>query len=438
MKRNLIFFLLSCFSLSCCSGTTDINSSTSQDITPEFFDRVDHDFGILNDVPSYQISDTKTVKDNADSFNFHGRHYYNSGVQAEFFNFSNSGFEVTFVGTTLEACFYATNADSDTYRPYIGVCVDGDYKPENATAIQITSGVNSNSDGKENGFSRHPHIVLACGLENKEHTVRVYKRSEVVFSKLGVKSVSTDGQILSTVKSKSLDLKMEFFGDSVTCGYGVEATSYYERFSTRAENSMKSFANYAANYLNADCSLVSVGGYPIFKSKYTLNNNPNNIPSMFSLADVDWQTTNPIAWDNSKYIPDVVVIALGANDGSYLADFDVGSTLYKYAINKYVETYKAFLDTIFAAYPNTQVIISSEILKINDVYETKMDEIVSSYNADHPSLVHKLVRMTYTAYDLSEDKTLPGEGHPNETMQHIAGKQLAEKLATIFAKTLIG
>ena len=390
-----------------------------------FYDKVDREFGVTTNVTPYTVKDTKSISDTS-YFAWHGRHYTNSKLNAEFFSWSNAGFEVTFTGTTLEACLYSTNADSDHDRPYLAVSIDNDYDPSKATPIQLTSSTHSNSDAKESGYFRHPHVVLAHDLENKEHTVRVYKRSEINNSKVALKSVSTDGSF-SPVKAKELSLKMEFFGDSVTCGYAVESDDYFENFSTRTENSMKSFANYAANYLNADASLISCGGYPIYRSEYA-KGNPKNIPDMFHNADNDWNTKTVIPWDNSRYIPDVVVIALGANDRSYLNTFEAGSEGWNAAIKSYEDKYVEFLDEIFKSYPSTQVVISDEILPLGDVYPKAMDRILSSYNASH-TLEHPLLRMNFKAYLQAKNKTMPGAGHPNEEMQHLAGRELAKMLS---------
>ena len=394
----------------------------------EFYSKYDFDFGIVKNVTPYEIKDTVTIKDNVEAFKFHGRHYFNSTINAEFFGFSNSGFEVSFYGTSLEGCFYATKADDNDNRPYIAVSIDNDYDPDKAIPIQLTTKTNSNSDGYEGGFSRHSKIVLAHDLPLGNHTVRIYKRSECNNSKVAIKSVSCDGNIDRVVKSKNLNLKLEFFGDSVTCGYAVESDDFYENFSTRTENATKSFANYCANYLNADVSLVSAGGYPMYKSAYSEGCTPDNIPDMFSLASIDWNTNPLIQWDNSRYVPDVVVIALGANDGSYLEQHKNVTDL---VVGKYKTKYIGFLDKIFETYPDCVVVVSDEILTIDEHYENEMDEIVESYNSSH-TLKHNLIRMKYNAFNLSKDKTLPGAGHPNQTMQHIAGKELANKLSQEF------
>lgn len=391
-----------------------------------FYSKVDYEFGIETNISPFEVRDTKFIN-NEEYFKMHGRFYYDESRNVKFFNFSSSGFEVTFRGTTLEACLYTTNANNDTNRPYLAVCVDHDYDPEHATPIQLTSGVHSNSERYENGYFIHEHVVLAHDLENTTHTIRVYKRSECLISKVGVKSVSTDGEILP-VEAKSLDLKMEFYGDSVTCGYAIESDNYYERFCSRTENSTKTYANYCANILNSDVSHISCGGYPMYKSLYSEGCSPDSIPEMVSLADVEYQTINRHTWDNSQYIPDVVVIALGANDGSKLIGKWGDSDYVNSFVTEYKKTYKEFINKLFTLYPDALIVVSDEILPIADVFEDAMDQIVEEFNST------KVIRATYTAYYDAKDRTMPGEGHPNKEMNQIAGRQLAELITNALNK----
>ena len=383
----------------------------------EFYSKDDPEYGHYFDVATYEVKDTKQITD-SQFFKFHGRYYYDSNLKAEFINFSNSGFEVTFVGTTLEGYFYSTRADEFESRPYLSVCIDNDYDPDHSFPISLTADKYSNSERRDGKYFVHEHVVLAHGLEYGEHTIRVYKKSECLVSKVAVKSLSTDGEF-KTVKAKEFDLKMEFYGDSVTCGYAVESPDFYEKFNTRTENSLMSYANYSANELNADVSLISCGGYPMYKSKYSDGCSPNTIPEMVSLADVEYQTYTKHTWDNSSYIPDVVVVALGANDGSILNELKNESSQKKFLKN-YKDAYKNFINKLFELYPNTLVVVSDEILPIDGRFVSVMDEIVSEYNID------KVIRAKYTAYERATDRTLPGEGHPNQEMQKLGGLELAE------------
>ena len=382
----------------------------------KFFDKYDFDFG-ATETPNYEVKDTKTIQEST-YFKWHGRHYYDEERNVTFFNFSASGFEVSFIGTSIEGCFYSTRADDNKNRPYLAVSIDNDYDPDKAIPIQLTSGVHSNVTRKEGNYFVHDRVVLAQNLENKKHTIRVYKRSECLISKVGLKSVSTDGEIIE-VDAKPLDYKLEFYGDSVTCGYAVESDNFYERFSSRTENAMKTYANVAANILNADVSLISCGGYPMYQSKYSKDCSPDNIPAMFSLADVEYHTKLTHQWDNSKYIPDVIVIALGANDGSILRGL-TGQDRVKF-LNTYKQKYIDFISLIRNTYGEDKlVIVSDEILELGSEFNDAMDEVASYFNSD------KVIRAKYSAYEKAIDRTLPGEGHPNKEMQYLAGVELAD------------
>ena len=348
MKKQILLLSVGLICLSGCSS--------------KFYLKDIPEYGIFFDVSPYEIHDTKNISEEG-YFKMHGRYYFDEDKQVKFINFSNSGFEVTFTGTTLEGCFYTTRADDAQNRPYLAVCIDNDYDPDHATPISLTAGKYSSVTRKEGNYFVHEHVVLAHNLENKEHTIRVYKKSECLVSKVGVKSLSTDGAFLP-IKAKELGLKLEFYGDSVTCGYAVESPDYYEKFCTRTENSLMTYANYAANKLNADVSLISAGGYPMYKSKYSSGCNPENIPDMFSLADAEYNTQTRHIWNNSSYVPDAVIIALGANDGSMLQDMKNEQEVQDF-IAHYKESYKNFINKIHSTYPDALIVVSDEIINVD-------------------------------------------------------------------------
>ncbi len=151
MNRKRIFPLFLTLFMATGCGSSNGNKS--------FYDKVDREFGVVSNVAPYTVKDTKTIND-TEYFKWHGRHYKDNGLNAEFFSWSNAGFEVTFVGTTLEAHLYTTNADRDKDRPYIAVSIDNDYDPSHATAIQLTSLDHSNAEGKTGGYFSHPHGKL--------------------------------------------------------------------------------------------------------------------------------------------------------------------------------------------------------------------------------------------------------------------------------------
>jgi|GEM_PF-1181730 len=407
----VIFCLL--FSSACASGRGD-----------GFYDKIIEDFGVKKDAVSFDVNDTASCFDGR-FVHYHGRYFEDKDIGAVWISYTNAGFELTFSGTAISADFLATRADDVKSKPYIAVAVDNDYDPDHAEPIALTvGGKYSNGEHIGGGVSEHKRITLACGLEDGVHTVRVYKRSECQNSRLAVRSFSTDGAILP-VQEKPLGLKMEFFGDSVTCGYAVESDDFYENFTTRTENGMKTYANYAANLLNADISTVAAGGYPLYRSIYSEYNHPSDIPSMLKMAEFEYQTSFDHPWDNSKYIPDVVVIALGANDGSVLGNLSPSSPEYNEFLENFERAYHSFIEEIYKVYPSTLIVISDEILSIGDVFGMIADRVV----AEEAAKGNNVMRVRFTAESVAKDRTLPGAGHPNAEMQRIAGHELARALA---------
>ena len=389
----------------------------------KYYDKVIEDFGVITGVESYVVNSSTSCFNDL-NVRYHGRYYEDTAANAVWISFTDAGFEVTFKGTVLEGDFLATRADDVKSKPYVAVTVDGDYDPDHAVPVQFsTNGKYANGTTIAGGISEHKHVVLCHGLTDGVHTVRVYKRSECQNSRLALRSLSTDGEILP-VQAKEFDLKLEFFGDSVTCGYAVESDDFFENFTTRTENGMKTYANYAANLLNADISVVSSGGYPLYRSIYSENNNPSDVPSLFSMAEFEYQTSFDHPWDNSKYIPDAVIVALGANDGSVLSKYTAGSKEYNEFLDNFRAAYYAFADKIYAAYPDTLLVISDEILNIG-VFSTIADEVADTLSKSGK----KVVRAKYNAEALSKDRTYPGAGHPNAEMQMIAGYELAKVIA---------
>ena len=157
----------------------------------------------------------------------------------------------------------------------------------------------------------------------------------------------------------------------------------------------------------------------MYKSKHSQGCKPDSIPGMFSLAETEWSTSFDHPWDNQTYVPDVTVIALGANDGSILDGLAKGSGEYFDFLEKFKETYISFIDLIRSTYPNTLIVISDEIVPFNQDVFAKVDEVYEARKDD------KVIRAKYAAYEKAKDKTLPGQGHPNEEMQRLAGEELA-------------
>lgn len=185
---------------------------------------------------------------------------------------------------------------SDTRSSYFMVFVDGEFSHE------------INTRGGEN------EIELASGLRNGVHSVMVYKRTEAGEGKTTVKSFSLAGgaNLLSWIDAPRR--RIEFIGNSITCGFGVETTDPDETYTPETENSYRSYASLTARAFNADCMLTAHSGQGVVRnygdpkpiSDYTM------LQRFTSVFDME---PEPL-WDFKKWQPDAVVINLGTNDFS--------------------------------------------------------------------------------------------------------------------------
>ena len=265
---------------------------------------------------------------NENHLNLFGRTWYDEERQLMFFNYTASGFEVRFKGSTLTMVFYATNHEDDTKFPIITVFTDGE-ETETAPFFAL------NEENKT--------IEVKDLAENVIHTVKVQKRSESVMSQSALKSLSTDGVFIKPLQK--LERKIEFFGDSVTCGYGNRGTTN-ESFKTVIEDGLSTYAAIAARAVNAEYNVLSVSGYAVHKNIW---NNPKNIPILFFETD----TANTDLWNHQSYVPNLVVINLGANDNTYILQ---GTTDRQQRINEFKEKYVQFIQSIRDKYMHVKIL----------------------------------------------------------------------------------
>ena len=117
--------------------------------------------------------------------------------------------------------------------------------------------------------------------------------------------------------------KIEFIGNSITCGYGNEGLKKEEHFDYATENHYYSYASIAARNLEAQHWVVArsgIGAYRNYNGPKT-GNPESNMPAQYEYTGYAWNldlrkqpTFLREKWDFSRYQPDVVCINLGTND----------------------------------------------------------------------------------------------------------------------------
>lgn len=157
-------------------------------------------------------------------------------------------------------------------------------------------------------------IVIAKNIGTHIHKIRIYKRTEGSQGTGSFKGImiSENGEMLSWKDVP--DRKIEFVGNSITCGYGTEGLSKSERFKPSTENNYLSYAPIMARAFQADYHIIAHSGMGVVRNYgYKEKVSPNAMPDRFNRVFDEQEL--PL-WNFRLWKPDVVVINLGTNDFS--------------------------------------------------------------------------------------------------------------------------
>jgi lysophospholipase L1-like esterase len=151
---------------------------------------------------------------------------------------------------------------------------------------------------------------------NGPHSARFVKRTEGGMGETRFYGVelSKKGRLLPWTKEASRHI--EFIGNSITCGYGVESASRNDNFDPRTENVGKSYATLVAKAFGADYHVVAHSGLGVVRNygdPEKVSTNFATMPQRFSRTlDLD----DSLSWNYSLWQANAVVINLGTNDFS--------------------------------------------------------------------------------------------------------------------------
>ena len=195
------------------------------------------------------------------------------------------------------------------------------------------------------------YYTLASSLPKGIHTIELFKRTE---SRWGSAffygfSIAGNAKLFQPLEKK---LKMEFFGNSITCGYAIE-DSTGDSGDAKFENNYLSYASLTARHFNAANHNTAVSGIGIMVSWFS-----------FIMPGV-WDKLNTgnrnIYWNFSSYQPDIVVINLFQNDSWIVTQpnnpefkrvFGTTAPDSVFIIN----SYKKFVNGIRKKYPHAKII----------------------------------------------------------------------------------
>ncbi len=273
--------------------------------------------------------------------------------------------------------------------------------------------------------------TVSLSLNEGENTVKVLKLSESANSIVGIKNI----KVVDTVNpspSKESTLKIEFIGDSITCGYGVDDENRDHHFSTKTEDATRAYAYRTAEILGADYSLVSYSGHGIISS-YTGDGNKNEsglVPKIYTQVGKMWDQSNDpnvneLEWNFKEFRPDIVVINLGTNDNSYVRG-DAGKA------REYTDEYKSFLKLVRKKNPDAHIVCTLGLMGA-ELYPA-IETAVSEYSDETSDKNISCVKLG----QIRGDEGFAADWHPTSASHERAAKEMAKHIISVSeeAKTL--
>ncbi|ORX65062.1 hypothetical protein BCR32DRAFT_189848, partial [Anaeromyces robustus] len=309
------------------------------------------------------VNSFKVTRDNVKVF---GRAINDANNSYLWFGLTDAGIEYAFTGTTTTITVAADN---------------GAYSSENPARIAIYADGKLDSDVLIKDKTSKFTVTFNS---NGRHIVRLIKLSECANGSIRLTEIEADSNKIEPTAAGNK--KIEFVGDSITCGYGVDGTE--GTFSTKTEDGSKTYAYIAAQSLNADYSMFSFSGFGII-SGYSTNgerSKDSTIPpiydklgfSYWSQFENDSSITQlkDVKWDPKAFEPDLVVINLGTNDNSYMNSINSADKKASEA-EAFTEEYENFISTIRSTHPKAEILCTLGIMG-QDLYP-QIEKAVSNY-----------------------------------------------------------
>lgn len=326
---------------------------------------------------------------------------------------------VTYVGDVLylgfSGAFIEFETDSNSLE--VDVITDKELQEEillGRIAIWIDDGKKPVVDSMLSEYKTTFTIAIPDGT----HKVRIEKLSEAAFGLVGIAELRLeDGCMLEATKSRNK--RIEIIGDSITCGYGVEAESELQVFRTSEENPEKSYSIRTAKALGVEYHLVSWSGIGIITNWVPEDvNEPLEeilMPDLYKYRDLrlcERLGLEPELWDYSEYVPDLIIINIGTNDDSYTRRIPD-------RVQVLGERYGLFLEQVYAANPSSAILCILGTMGQNLCEEeAKQVELFAKKNPE----VH-IGFLTMPEQD-GENDGMGADYHPSDATQEKASKVL--------------
>jgi hypothetical protein len=331
----------------------------------------------------------QTVAPNHPYIHYAGRFDFSNSQQPKF-AWTSSSITLTFEGSFCKLLMRNFSEGKDKvgkpYANYFNIIIDGHL-------VRVLKVTNSQRE-----------YSIAENLSQGKHTIQIFKRTEALFGVCEFLGFQVDKSAKILPPDGVATKKIEFIGDSITCGYGNEGDKQSCPFTPETENGYLSYAAITSRNLKAEYATVCYSGRGLIQN-YD-KSKENTMPMLYSLTYP--QTTQK--WNFQQWIPDIVCINLGTNDFAHAIP---DST-------EFTKAYIGLIDSVLINYPKASV-----FCLVGSMLSGKNLEVIKSYIK---KVVHYQVEKNKKVYffEISTQGRV-GYGcdwHPNIAQHEINAKEL--------------
>lgn len=322
----------------------------------------------------------QSVNPSANSVKYLGRTLLHNDIL--WLALSGSGIEFSYEGQYLEICVQGDDHTATcTDHARIAVYIDN----ERVLDAMIRS-------------SQQRYTIIDEPV-SRTCTVRLIKVSEAPMSIVGIRELITD-DAAKIQPAPAKTHRIEFIGDSITCGYGADDDDISHTFSTATEDVTKAYAYRIAQILDADYSMVSYSGYGVYSGYIDESTDTRNVaellPPYYPLVGFSRGTYLGAAitmtdWDFHRFEPEIIVLNLGTNDNSYCRNEPQRHA-------DFISCYHDFLTLVHEKNPNAYILCVYGIM--NHELSSCIEKAVNQYRQSSGSdCISFLMLTTQTADD---------------------------------------
>lgn len=223
--------------------------------------------------------------------------------------------------------------------------------------------------------------TLATALTKGEHLVRVMYIIEGYELKPDFRGFVLDKDAELLEAPALPERRIEFIGNSITCGYGNESIEMTDPFEYETENHYYTYAQLTTRNLEAMAHVVARSGIGVYRSyDGPKKGTPENVMT------TEYEYTNLYdrseRWDFSRYQPQVVCINLGTNDLS-TNNYDV--KLLKQAYKQFLKQVRSHNSQAKIVYLCGSMLNGKEL----DIAKKTLNEVVEEAHKDGDKEVYR-------------------------------------------------